>query len=91
MAGFFFGFFFTFIEECCIDRQKSLQIELVTKYDTKNAYKESLVGGPNLRRGGPYPLADLDGGGVQIRCDTGSFHTDTLIKESVQYTSLSRC
>ena len=33
-------------------RQKSLQIELVTKYDTKNAYKESLVGGPNLRRGG---------------------------------------
>ena len=72
-------------------RQKSLQIELVTKYDTKNAYKESLVGGPNLRRGGPYPLAVLDRGGVQIRCDTGSFHTDTLIKESVQYIFLSRC
>ena len=36
---------------------KSLQIELVTKYDTKDAYKESL--------GAPYPLADLDG--VQIR------------------------
>ena len=41
MAGVFF---FTFIEECCvviekdIDRSpKSLQIELVTKHDTKDA------------------------------------------------------
>ena len=73
-------------------RQKSLQIELVTKYDTKNAYKESLVGGPNLRRGVHILSASGFGwGGVQIRCDTGSFHTDTLIKESVQYISLSRC
>ena len=39
---FFLGFFLTFIEEIlCFDwkehRQKNLQIELVTKYDTKDA------------------------------------------------------
>ena len=71
-------------------RQKSLQIELVTKYDTKNAYKESLVGGPNLRSGVHIRKRILIGG-VQILCNTGSFHTDTLIKESVQYIFLSRC
>ena len=55
--------FFTFIKEmlCCDwkeHRQKSLQVELVTKYNTKDAQKESLVkgsksakGGPNQRRG----------------------------------------
>ena len=34
-------------------------------YHTNDAQKESLVwggGGQNLQRGGPYPLADLDGG-----------------------------
>ena len=61
-------FFFTFIEEmlCCDwkeHRQKSLQIELVTKYDTKNAYKESLVGGPNLRRGGSISASGFGPGG----------------------------
>ena len=39
---FFLGFILTFIEEIlCFDwkehRQKNLQIELVTKYDTKDA------------------------------------------------------
>ena len=56
---------------------KSLQIELVTKYVTKDAQKESLVGESKSAKGGPYPLADLDRGGpnprmVQIHCDTGS-------------------
>ena len=39
--------FFTFIEECCVKRTstKSLQIELVTKYNTNDAWKESLVEG----------------------------------------------
>ena len=43
---------------------KSLQLELVTEYDTNDAQKESLVGGggPFCKGGGPYPLADLDGG-----------------------------
>ena len=55
---------------------KSLQIELVTKYDTNDAWKESLVRGPNLRRrfhtrkwiwnGGPYPLADFDRGSISV-------------------------
>ena len=65
---FFFGFFLTFIEEIlCFDwkehRQKNLQIELVTKYDTKDALKEILVGGSKSAKGGPYPLAELDRGG----------------------------
>ena len=37
-------------------QQKSLQIELVTKYDKKDAQKESLVGGSKSTKGGPYPL-----------------------------------
>ena len=43
---------------------KSLQLELVTEYDTNDAQKESLVGGGGSKsaKGGPYPLADLDGG-----------------------------
>ena len=46
---------------------KSLQLELVTEYDTNDAQKESLVGGgrgggSKSAKGGPYPLADLDGG-----------------------------
>ena len=41
---------------------KSLQIELVTKYDTKDDWKESLVGGSksakggSISAGGPNPL-----------------------------------
>ena len=44
---------------------KSLQIELVTKYDTNDAYKESLVGGSKSTKRAPYPPVDLDRG-VQI-------------------------
>ena len=48
---------------------KSLQIELVTKYDINDAQKESLVGESKPAKGDPYPPADMDwgGGGVQIR------------------------
>ena len=46
---------------------KSLQIELVTKYDINDAQKESLVGESKPAKGGPYPPADMDWGGVQIR------------------------
>ena len=64
-------FFFTFIKEmlCCDwkeHRQKSLQVELVTKYDTKDAQKESFVKGSKSAKGGPNQR------GIQIRCDTGS-------------------
>ena len=44
---------------------KSLQIELVTKYDTNDFFKESLVGvgggGVQIYEGCPYPPVDLDG------------------------------
>ena len=46
---------------------KSLQIELVTNYNSNDAHKERLVGGSKSAMGGgegPYPQ------GVQIRCDT---------------------
>ena len=44
---------------------ESLQIELVTKYDTNGAQKESLVGEFKPTKEGPYPPADMDweGGG----------------------------
>ena len=48
-----------------------MQIELVTKCDTNDALKESLVGGPKLRRGSISASGFGQGGGVQIRCDTG--------------------
>ena len=48
--------------------------------------------GSKSARGGPYPLAELDpgpnldwgvqirgGGGVQIRCDTGSLLSDVIL------------
>ena len=40
-------------------------MELVTKYDTNDAKKESLMGGSKSAKGGggPYPLADLNRGG----------------------------
>ena len=55
---------------------KSLQIELVTKYDINDAQKESLVGEFKTTKEGPYPSADMDWeGGVQIR--EGSKYTVT--------------
>ena len=55
---------------------KSLQIELVTKYDINDAQKESLVGEFKPTKEGPYPPADMDWeGGVQIR--EGSKYTVT--------------
>ena len=40
-------------------------------------------GGSKSAKGGPNPLADMDRGGVQIRCDTGKeslyVHTSTEV------------
>ena len=69
---FFLVFFFLpLLRKCCVVIEKnidkkSLQVELVTKYDIKDAQKESLVKGSKSAKGGPNPR------GVQIRCDTGS-------------------
>ena len=55
---------------------KSLQLELVTEYDTNDAQKESLVGGGSKSaKGGPYPLADLDGGGGSKSAVTTTYPT----------------
>ena len=60
-----------------------MQLELVTEFDTNDAQKESLVGeggGSKSAKGGPYPLADLDGGeGRRVQCrfiqwSSDSFH-----------------
>ena len=71
----------SFFEECCVvtkccDSTKSLQLELVIKYDTKRCLKGKFGRGSKSAKGGPYPPTDLDWGvknprGVQIRCDTG--------------------
>ena len=74
---------------------KSLQIELVTKYDINDAQKESLVGEPKPAKGGPYPPADMDWGGggpnprrVQIHCDTGAKCPWFLVMTSISFRSV---
>ena len=55
---------------------KSLQLELVTEYDTNDAQKESFVGGrggSKSAKEGPYPSADLDGGGRVAVCNVDLF------------------
>ena len=69
---------------------KSLQIELVTKYDINDAQKESLVGESKPAKGGPYPPADMGwgGGGVQIHCDTGAKCPWFLVMTSISFRSV---
>ena len=43
-------------------RTKSLQIELVTKYDSNDALQESLAGASKSAKRGPYLLTDFDKG-----------------------------
>ena len=66
---------------------ESLQIELVTKYDTNDAQKESLVGGSKSANGGPRLLTDMDGW-VQIRCDTSAKCPWFLIMSSSSFRSV---
>ena len=70
---------------------KSLQIELVTKYDTKDALKESLVRGSKSAKGGPYPLADLDreGGSKSAGCPNLLWHRDD-VSSHLKYYQLFR-
>ena len=75
---------------------KSLQIELVTKYDINDAQKESLVGEFKPTKEGPYPPADMDwegGGGpnlrrVQIHCDTSAKCPWFLVMTSISFRSV---
>ena len=59
-------FFFTFIEECCVVIEKNIDKKLANRISYQIWYKRCLkgkfgrAGDPNLRRGDPYPLADLD-------------------------------
>ena len=41
-------------------KDKSLQIELVTKYDTNDALQESLAGASKSAKRGPYLLTDFE-------------------------------
>ena len=65
-----------------------MQIELVTKYDTKDAYKESLVGGSESAKGGPYPLADLDRGSKSAGGPNPLWHRDD-VSSYLKYYQLS--
>ena len=56
-------FFFTFIEEWCVVIEKNIDKELVNRISCQIWYRRYLKGkfgrgggGPNLQRGGPYPL-----------------------------------
>ena len=70
-----FFFFFTFIVECCVVIEKNIDKKLANRISYQIWCKGCLKGkfgrGSKSAKGGPYPLADLDGG-VQIRCDTVS-------------------
>ena len=72
--------FFTFIEECCVVIEKNIDKKLANRISYQIWYKRCLkgkfgrAGDPNLRRGDPYPLADLDPpppSKMWHRCDTG--------------------
>ena len=66
---------------------ESLQIESVTKYDTNDAQKESLVGGPSLRRG-IYIRYRIWTGGSKIRCDKGAECPRFLVMSSTSFRSV---
>ena len=61
---------------------ESLQIELVTKYDTNDAQKESLVEGSKAAKG------DLPPRGVQICCDTDAKCPWFLVMSSTSFRSV---
>ena len=72
---------------------KSLQIELVTKYDINDAQKESLVGESKPTKEGPYPPADMDWGGSKSakgpnNCDTGAKCPWFLVMTSISFRSV---
>ena len=61
---------------------ESFQIELVTKYDTNDAQKESLVEGSKAAKG------DLPPRGVQICCDTDAKCPWFLVMSSTSFRSV---
>ena len=73
---------------------ESLQIELVTKYDTNDAQKESLVEGVQICEGGSISANVYMDGGVQIRggfqicCDTGAKCPWFLVMSSTSFRSV---
>ena len=72
---------------------ESLQIELVTKYDTNDAQKESLVEGVQIFDGGSISASGYGRGspnprGVQICCDTGAKCPWFLVMSSTSFRSV---
>ena len=73
---------------------ESLQIELVTKYDTNDAQKESLVEGVQICEGGSISANVYMDRGVQIRggfqicCDTGAKCPWFLVMSSTSFRSV---
>ena len=73
---------------------KSLQIELVTKYDINDAQKESLVGESKPAKGGSISVGGYGLGGgpnprrLQIHCDTSAKYPWFLVMTSVSFRSV---
>ena len=73
---------------------ESLQIESVTKYDTNDAQKESLVEGVQICEGGSISANVYMDGGVQIRggfqicCDAGAKCPWFLVMSSTSFSSV---
>ena len=73
---------------------ESLQIESVTKYDTNDAQKESLVERVQICEGGSISANVYMDGGVQIRggfqicCDTGAKCPWFLVMSSTSFRSV---
>ena len=72
---------------------ESLQIESVTKYDTNDAQKESLVEGVQIFDGGSISACGYGRGspnprGVQICCDTGAKCPWFLVMSSTSFRSV---
>ena len=70
------GFFFTFIEKCCVAIEKNIDKKLANIISYQIWYKGCFKGkfgrgGPNLRRG-VHIRWRIWTGGVHIRCDTVS-------------------
>ena len=79
--------FFTFIEECCVVIENNIDQKLANRISYQIWYKGCLKGkfgrgGSKFAKWDPYPLTNLDWGGVQIRGASKSAVTPAQLQHS---------